>query len=115
MQSVGKLLPLLEVGAKSDGALLGLWIAHQGTDGLIDLIELPPGLQVQRDQGPLEDGELVGEVLLRGQDLAQIHQGAHDVDGQLGGARTVQDGAVLSEDEWDRATGCPLGYSCSII
>jgi len=46
-----------------------------------------------------------GELFVRGEQLAQAHEGAHDVDRYFDSASAVQDrsghdGAVLGEGEW---------------
>jgi hypothetical protein len=52
----------------------------------------------------LELIEATGEVLVRGKQLAQAHESAHNIDGYFSSSRTVQDrgghdGAVLGENK----------------
>jgi len=65
--------------------------------------------------GALQRRELAREILVRGKQLAQLHEGAHHVDAHLDGAGTVQDGgshdrAVLGEGERELATAAAAPF-----
>src|SRR6185437_14897528 len=98
------LLP--EIGGKSDGPALGSWRAHELADGRehggdCRVVGGELLLDVLLDTR-LELIEAAGELLVRGEELAQLHEGAHDVDAHGDGPRAVEDigcldGAVLGE------------------
>src|SRR5882757_9297613 len=83
---------LIDVGSEADRSALGLRRVHEladgrenGGDGFIVGGELfiEPGLELR---------EPASQFLVRGEQFTQLHEGAHDVDTDLDGARGVEDG-----------------------
>src|SRR6185312_1223955 len=103
-----------EIGSKSDGPALGSGWVHELADGRED-----GGDRLVVDgelflDARLELIETAGEFLVRGQELAQLHEGANDVDAHSDGARGVEDisgldGAMLGEGPRELAAATPDG------
>jgi hypothetical protein len=91
-----------EVGGESDRAALGWRRVHELTDRREDGGDrLVMSGELLLD-ACLELIETAGEFLVRGEELPQLHEGAHDIDAHLDGAEAVEcggglDGAVLGE------------------
>lgn len=59
--------------------------------------------------------EALGQFLVTGEQLAQLHEGAHHIDGHLDRARAVEhgrghDGPMLGEDEGRVAASAACGF-----
>src|SRR5205814_6043066 len=98
-QSLRELPVLLEIGGEADAAALRPRVheladrGQDGGDGLIVVLVLA-----------LELIELAREPAVGGEEFAQLHEGAHDIDAHLDGPGAVEDGgghdgAVLGEGE----------------
>lgn len=84
------LFRLVQIGCEADAAALRRRWRHEGADRVIDFLELPLGFEVEHNQRAFESGELAREILVRGENLAQAHEGAHDVDAHLDGTWAVE-------------------------
>src|SRR5688572_5845762 len=81
----------------------GAWI-HQAENCLVNHIELTARIRIQAGDRPPQCSELSGEIGLRVEQFASLHERAHDIHAHLHGACAIQnggghDGPMLGEGQ----------------